>query len=1130
MREGLKRRWWDDLSWGALTSNGRLIYLIEDLGFALGADYQRTITRMDGRRQLDVAPDESTNVLAAYEARTGRLRWQIGEAFGRTAEGAPPCRFLAPPLPLDDLLYAVVDVGDEVRLLTLEADTGSVLRQWILETRENTLPEGFMPGRMLQEPPPSTVAPPVFSGGVLVCGTPARRFVGVDVVSGATLWTYAVGEPAEDNSPKMQILRMQGLAVREDRKDRWLATAALIVQDKVLLTAVGADDLHCVELRTGKPQWKAGRRDGLFLGAVRDERIVVVGRSGLRSLRLRDGREEDGAAPAEFLGGAVPAGRGYLADSTYYLPLSSGEVVGYDVASGRLVGQVLPSQPLTLGNLAPVGDTVWCCGLQGVQRFELLAAQRSAWHRRRRHRWAHAHRSPRHRPIPGLRDRARAALAAGNVEAAFELLAALPGTARTGPQDRLFARAVFLGLQRDAPRYAARLNTAECLPSADAAAASDWLSVAGLLAASGQRERALDVYERVLAVPQLLDQMVPVTAAQLVRLDRRVASGLEQLAAGGSAAADPLAGRLSRRLAETRSLAELNRYGWQAGTPAECLRLSEQLAGGQQKLEAELLLRKLLVRTDAAASGDATERLCRLLAGAGRTLEAERLRALQPPPAGPAAPAPANPAAPKWFQSKIAVQKKAAAKENQQNPLIAGQVFPVTLDSLDGTWACELSISYEMGSRTLLATDRWGCRRFRLTLPEIKPERMGYVHSGQMFFHAVTVGHLLFFYRGDIVIALDCLASEPKQLWVQEVAAERNQHFVAWRQMQMFWFNPFMRQRPPQAGMLPRAVAATADFVCFQQGETLLAADPLTGRTLWSRDDLPARSDLLTDGPRIYVTPPDGTTLSVLRAVDGSLLDRRPVLPLTERLGIVGGRQIRTELDAQKPQIGLYDVWEQKYVWQQPVNKEALVSLVGGAAVGVVEASGRVQLFDADSGRQRLAAERGQAGRSAGCVLAAVRERVCPGPEPEGRKEGGPADHATGLSRHPAGRRQAGRAGRGHRRGALDAAAGRPAPAARSARGHSGPGGLQPLPEARPDGQQQLAAREPAGVAQVLRPARRPPPARKRRGQPPPAGLSVRHGSGQEPGHAGNRRRTRGLPVPVDPRHHPCSGAAIRAG
>ena len=32
--------------------NGRLVYLIEDLGFALGADYQRTITRMDNSRRI----------------------------------------------------------------------------------------------------------------------------------------------------------------------------------------------------------------------------------------------------------------------------------------------------------------------------------------------------------------------------------------------------------------------------------------------------------------------------------------------------------------------------------------------------------------------------------------------------------------------------------------------------------------------------------------------------------------------------------------------------------------------------------------------------------------------------------------------------------------------------------------------------------------------------------------------------------------------------------------------------------------------------------------------------------------------------------------------------------------------
>lgn len=133
-----------------------------------------------------------------------------------------------------------------------------------------------------------------------------------------------------------------------------------------------------------------------------------------------------------------------------------------------------------------------------------------------------------------------------------------------------------------------------------------------------------------------------------------------------------------------------------------------------------------------------------------------------------------------------------------------------------------------------------------------------------------------------------------------------------------------------------------------------MAVDPLTGKLLWSRDDLPAGCDLMGDRERIFATPPNNEQTSVFRAIDGKLLDRRPGFPMSERLAVLGTLLLRWEADAKPPQCGLFDPWHQRYVWQRELVADSQLAMAGDSALGIVEPTGAVTLLDVADGTERL--------------------------------------------------------------------------------------------------------------------------------------------------------------------------------
>src|SRR5262249_36693554 len=216
------------------------------------------------------------------------------------------CYFLGPPLPLGGKLYAAVQKGFDLRLLCLEPMTGEVLWSQTLATfRARLTVDG---GRRLH------AVRLAYGDGLLVCPTNAGGVVAFALVGRSLAGAHAYREeppPPPDPTP---FMRGRGRRIRPNLvteppnlASEWRVSAPAVADGKVVLAAPDAPELRCLDLHDGSLLWQVKRGDGdLFLAGVSGDRVLVVGKEGLRAFSLADGK------PGWKCWTTAPTGRGTL--------------------------------------------------------------------------------------------------------------------------------------------------------------------------------------------------------------------------------------------------------------------------------------------------------------------------------------------------------------------------------------------------------------------------------------------------------------------------------------------------------------------------------------------------------------------------------------------------------------------------------------------------------------------------------------------------------------------------------------------------------------------------------------------------------------------------------------------------
>ncbi len=392
MAAGGNPRVTSDMTYGTLSSDGRSVFSVEDAGAEsaspasmvaggravfIGGGVFRVRGRgifLNGFNGNNEEQPALCNVLAAHDIRTGKLKWQIGGPAGPHALPLAGTFFLGPPLPLHSRLYALAENEQDkgvIRLLALDAATG---------VDANGKPRWSQPLAMsddeLGNDPPRRLAgaSPSYADGILVCPTASGAIVGVDLTTRSLLWGHCFSNEGNNGRRNMGMFPAMMSRVSEPQATHWLDDSVSICEGRVLTTPDESEWLYCLGLLDGELLWKCRRKDDMYVACVDRDKVLLVGRNAVRAVRLADGQPAWDGRVVSLPGGSAPSGRGFLSHDRYFVPLSSAEVVGIDLAAGKIVQTAKSRKGIVPGNLVCFKGNVISQGLEGVDAYYQLDA------------------------------------------------------------------------------------------------------------------------------------------------------------------------------------------------------------------------------------------------------------------------------------------------------------------------------------------------------------------------------------------------------------------------------------------------------------------------------------------------------------------------------------------------------------------------------------------------------------------------------------------------------------------------------------------------------------------------------------------------------------------------------------
>jgi outer membrane protein assembly factor BamB len=185
-----------------------------------------------------------------------------------------------------------------------------------------------------------------------------------------------------------------------------------------------------------------------------------------------------------------------------------------------------------------------------------------------------------------------------------------------------------------------------------------------------------------------------------------------------------------------------------------------------------------------------------------------------------------------------------------------------------------------------------------------------------------SVGHLVVVNLGQYVAAIDTVTH--RLLWARNLLGSQSPvgngsslHYNPTEETLQLIFTDGIFMTIGQAGPV------SASYVCVQTRDGLAALDPLTGKTLWTRNDVPMRCRLFGDDRHIYLVEMDSsgtaTNTRAFRTQDGASVDVPPFAPLFQkRQRVLGGQLLVADnVPAGGVDLRLYDVQSGKDLWKQ---------------------------------------------------------------------------------------------------------------------------------------------------------------------------------------------------------------------
>lgn len=968
----LEDRVWRDAAYGTFSSDGKSVFCIEE-AIAPNEAAQRTTINFNGRRIVPGMTQASSNRLAAYDLATeGKLLWELGGGEAPRSNGseedvnsAERILFLGPPLPMGDRLYVLGESKGEIRLYVLHAATGKI--DWSQQLA--LAPEGFDVGMRR-----SCGLSPSYADGVLLCPTTLGAVVAVDLNDRSLLWGFQYKHEGPDgmSRQRMFVWQMQQQTEGAAEGDKWHDALLAVSDGKVLIAPPDGDQLTCLSLLDGSKIWEKPRNKGLYVACVHDGKAIVIAGDAIRAFEMKNGAEVWTRTWPEP---AKPSGRGFSNGRFYFAPLSTAEVAAIDLGSGQIAARSKSRSGTVPGNLVCYHGAVLSQGVNGLECFYQLEELR---------REVLAKLKERPDDPQALSSQGELLLDEGKIAEAIEVLRKSHAAASDPRTRNLLIDALLEGLGSGLVSSASDMDDLEKLASGTLREESYLRLRAEAHERAKDDRQALAIYLRLIDLPGTNEEPLRKTSNVSIGRARWVKAKLKSL----SDRADPagkkeiFAATEGRRQAALASsdLALMRNYleyfGDQAAADEVRLRLAEQTASKGNLLEAEMLYSHVALGSEPTAV-EAAERLARLFVDSGRPADAvPSLRRLQGELAsvksvdGKTGDQVAAPLVPKGGVEKLSASHawpvgKVDVVEVRHQANSTMRSVPLEFRGPRGPYFENLIIEMEQTQQQLVIRDADGVERQRITL--VEPAQRRHVNQmNPMVSHLRAVGHLLIVSLGHEIVAIDTLSNGPataKILWRHDLAdtlmGVNGLQNIHPRVVNMPWGVPRFMAADGNGRAIGTTGPATTKYVSYLRQRTLNLVDPLTGKTLWVRNDIDPGSDLFGDEEYLFVTPTNngtGERTWVLRVADGEKLKEVRMPRAEQRVAAYGRRLLTWAPENGKMTIKLLDALEEKTIWSQTFTPDARLWPIASDEVAVFTRAGKLAVLSVADGAKRLEA------------------------------------------------------------------------------------------------------------------------------------------------------------------------------
>ncbi len=971
----LGQRCWRDRTSAQMSTDGTRVYAVMNCGM-LGA-FDPAMSMLFGASRSAKGPLKE-NSLQAYQVRGGKLHWSIGSPRGPQEDEFSGLFFLGPPLPADGLLYCLVEDRGQVRLLVL--DPAPSPRPTLLWSQAllNVPAELSIEHHEVRR---TAAFSPVALGNVLLCPTGAGYVAAVDVQRRQLLWAARYHTPSE-RDPRELLLRnamrqRQNLVtVQRQALDRlldaphWRGGNQVFVEGPfVVLTAPENHGLVCLRAATGEVVWQQPADRWLYLAAVYDGRLILVGEAQIEALWIADGTPA-WPAPIPI---PPPSGIGFPHGQRYSLPLSTGELATLDLSTGRLLARSPLGEGMIPGNLVMAGGRLIdqsAIAIRCSRSIETVARELAAT--------LEAHPDD---PV-ALALRGELRLHAGDVAGGR---ADLRRSVQAGGDPR--ARRVLASSLLDDLRVdfaAAR----DLIPELDplVTGTPDEARFRRLLALGwqslGERTAAFEQYLRLGALTPADEDLENLDPELAVGVERWIEAQIRELLSAASAAErtamlDILRDRLRATAAQPPSdavgqaLAGLLRLARGTELEEEAVLAAARGSAAMHELWQEWLWLKVEASPSPKRQAEAVARLAELyLSVKNSAALAPRLARLKhefrdvPCRDGQtgAALTAAWEADPRHAFTLAAAEVAAwpagplTVTRGEGDLPSLGRIVPV-IGRVEGPlrgW----TFRFDDRQQRLSAYTPQGRFGWEVSLGPGSQGEQSLPRSVMICGHLVMV---VFEERFWLVNALDATAVRFRQThWGQRLIDDAAASLP---------FQGLGRQLRPR-GQFGLAGPLRAEALVFQKGDVLTAIDPWTTRVLWRRTHSTGVAEILADDNYVVVRPYSLSETLVLRTADGTVAARHRfsdefVSPPADadwgRL-MLSIRPIPPEGHAPEAaadlppgptavSMGMYDPLTGQFAWERTVRAPLWRGTIDGGTLALVDAAGAFQLIEPETGQ-----------------------------------------------------------------------------------------------------------------------------------------------------------------------------------